>query len=86
MDNMVECSFFFCPVKVSLLHSLFRLHFRHCTKFELIAACLWCCRTIAMNLDPDEQLGLAPSFMATYTLLAEDSPRHSSNVDGVAYS
>ncbi|KAG8473816.1 hypothetical protein CXB51_035897 [Gossypium anomalum] len=58
MDNMVECSFFFGPVEVSLLRSLLPLHLRHCTKFELITACLWRCRTIAINLDPDEQVHL----------------------------
>ncbi|TYH32828.1 hypothetical protein ES332_D13G017100v1 [Gossypium tomentosum] len=56
MDNMVECSFFFGPVEVSLLRSLLPLHFRHCTKFELITACLLRCQTIAMNLDPEEQV------------------------------
>ncbi|PPD98600.1 hypothetical protein GOBAR_DD04410 [Gossypium barbadense] len=56
MDNMVECSFFFGPVEVSLLRSLLPLHLRHCTKFELITACLLRCQTIAMNLDPEEQV------------------------------
>ncbi|KAG4164430.1 hypothetical protein ERO13_A13G014400v2 [Gossypium hirsutum] len=56
MDNMVECSFFFGPVEVSLPRSLLPLHLRHCTKFELIIACLWRCRTIAINLDPYEKV------------------------------
>ncbi|MFQ6649081.1 hypothetical protein Gotur_022814 [Gossypium turneri] len=68
MDNMVECSFFFGPVEVSLLRSLLPLHLRHCTKFELITACLWRCRTIAVNLDPDEQGNVLVSPTAITTV------------------
>ncbi|KAL4320015.1 hypothetical protein GQ457_18G003760 [Hibiscus cannabinus] len=35
---------------------LLPLHLRHCIKFELLTACLWRCRTIALNLGPDEKV------------------------------
>ncbi|TYG38146.1 hypothetical protein ES288_D13G198300v1, partial [Gossypium darwinii] len=36
---------------------LLPLHLCHCTtKFELLTACLWCCRTIALNLNPNEKV------------------------------
>ncbi|KAB1995813.1 hypothetical protein ES319_D13G186900v1 [Gossypium barbadense] len=38
-------------------HDLLPLHLCHCTtKFELLTACLWCCRTIALNLNPNEKV------------------------------
>ncbi|TYJ01840.1 hypothetical protein E1A91_A13G182800v1 [Gossypium mustelinum] len=42
--------------EVSLLRSLLPSHLRRCTTFELITACLWRCRTLAINLDPDEEV------------------------------
>ncbi|XP_052482068.1 benzyl alcohol O-benzoyltransferase-like isoform X2 [Gossypium raimondii] len=57
LDNLVQRSFFFGPVEVSTLRSLLPLHLCHCTtKFELLTACLWCCRTIALNLNPNEKV------------------------------
>ncbi|PPS07964.1 hypothetical protein GOBAR_AA12676 [Gossypium barbadense] len=57
LDNLVQRSFFFGPVEVSTLRSLIPLHLCHCTtKFELLTACLWRCRTIALNLNPNEKV------------------------------
>ncbi|KAE8702334.1 putative cellulose synthase A catalytic subunit 3 [Hibiscus syriacus] len=55
-DNLVQRSFFFGPDEVSSLRSLLPSHLRHCSKFELLTACLWRCRTIALNLGPDEKV------------------------------
>ncbi|KAK8611043.1 hypothetical protein V6N13_131108 [Hibiscus sabdariffa] len=57
-DNMVERSFFFGPHELSLLRGLLPLHLRQCTKFELLSAFLWRCRTIAIDFDPDEEVCL----------------------------
>ncbi|KAE8733692.1 Benzyl alcohol O-benzoyltransferase [Hibiscus syriacus] len=55
-DNLVQRSFFFGPDEVSVLRMLLPPRLRHCTKFELLTACLWRCRTIALNLDTDEKV------------------------------
>ncbi|MFQ6667426.1 hypothetical protein Gotur_033459 [Gossypium turneri] len=55
-DNPVQRSFSFGFAEASLLRSLLPPHLRHCTTFELITACLWRCRTLAINLDPDEEV------------------------------
>ncbi|KAH1032890.1 hypothetical protein J1N35_045064 [Gossypium stocksii] len=55
-DNPVQRSFSFGFAEVSLLRSLLPPHLRRCTTFELIAACLWRCRTLVINLDPDEEV------------------------------
>ncbi|XVE62371.1 hypothetical protein DITRI_Ditri06bG0113100 [Diplodiscus trichospermus] len=56
LDNLVERSFFFGPNEVSALRRLLPPHARHCSKFELLTACLWRCRTIAINPDLDEEV------------------------------
>ncbi|KAK8542873.1 hypothetical protein V6N13_136575 [Hibiscus sabdariffa] len=55
-DNVVQRSFFFGPAQVSLLRRLLPVHLRHCTKFELITALLWRCRSLAINIHPHEQV------------------------------
>ncbi|KAE8707871.1 Benzyl alcohol O-benzoyltransferase [Hibiscus syriacus] len=55
-DNLVQRSFFFGPDEVSVLRMLLPTHLHNFTKFELLTACLWRCRTIALNLDPDEKV------------------------------
>ncbi|KAA3486549.1 benzyl alcohol O-benzoyltransferase-like [Gossypium australe] len=55
-DIPVQRSFSFGFEEVSLLRSLLPPHLRCCTTFELITACLWRCRTLAINLDPDEEV------------------------------
>ncbi|GMJ11313.1 hypothetical protein like AT5G17540 [Hibiscus trionum] len=55
-DNLVQRSFFFGPAEVSLLRRLLPLHLRHCSKFELLTAFLWRCRSLAINLHPDQEV------------------------------
>lgn len=52
-------SFFFGPTKISSLRGLLHntLHLR-CSSFELITACLWQCRTKALQLEPHEDVRL----------------------------
>ncbi|XVF30597.1 hypothetical protein REPUB_Repub16aG0071900 [Reevesia pubescens] len=54
--NLVQRSFFFGPNEVSALRRLLPLHLRRCSNFELLTASLWCCRTIAINPDPDDEV------------------------------
>ncbi|KAK8546103.1 hypothetical protein V6N13_067337 [Hibiscus sabdariffa] len=56
LDDLVERSFFFGADRLSILRRLLPLHLGHCTKFELLTAYLWRCRTIAMDLDPDKEV------------------------------
>ena len=56
LDNLIRCSFFFGPNEISAFRRLLPLHLRQCSKFELLTACLWRCRTIAINLDPNEEV------------------------------
>ncbi|KAH1090745.1 hypothetical protein J1N35_018002 [Gossypium stocksii] len=58
LENMVQRSFFFSPTYVSNLRLLLPYHLRKCSRFELLAACLWRCRTIAIKPDPDEEVRL----------------------------
>ncbi|KAK6243675.1 hypothetical protein QUC31_010084 [Theobroma cacao] len=55
-DNMVERAFFFGPNEISSLRRLLPRHLRQCSKFELLTACLWRCRTVAINPDPDDEV------------------------------
>ncbi|KAL9231686.1 hypothetical protein vseg_006881 [Gypsophila vaccaria] len=53
-DDMVHKSFFFGPTEIAALHRLIPPHLKRASTFELLTACLWRCRTIALQLDPNE--------------------------------
>ncbi|MED6199661.1 hypothetical protein PIB30_078003 [Stylosanthes scabra] len=54
--DMVQRSFFFGPTEIASLRRLVPRHLGHCTRFELITACLWCCRTKALQLAPEDEV------------------------------
>ncbi|KAL0430586.1 UNVERIFIED_CONTAM: Benzyl alcohol O-benzoyltransferase [Sesamum radiatum] len=56
LDNMVQRSFFFGPGEISALRRRLSPHLRRCTTFELVAACIWRCRTIAISPNPNEEV------------------------------
>ncbi|KAF8380840.1 hypothetical protein HHK36_028335 [Tetracentron sinense] len=56
LDDMAHRSFFFGPQEVSALRKHVPPHLRHCSGFELLTACLWRCRTIALQPDPEEEV------------------------------
>ncbi|XP_058069608.1 benzyl alcohol O-benzoyltransferase-like [Magnolia sinica] len=56
LSNMVHRSFFFGPTEISALRKHVPHHLRRCSTFELLSACLWRCRTIAVGPDPDEDV------------------------------
>ncbi|XP_011085899.1 benzyl alcohol O-benzoyltransferase-like [Sesamum indicum] len=56
LENMVQRSFFFGPGEISALRRHLSPHLRRCTTFELLAACIWRCRTIAISPDPNEEV------------------------------
>ncbi|KAJ4952652.1 hypothetical protein NE237_029484 [Protea cynaroides] len=55
-DDMVHRSFFFGPTEVAALRKHLPSQLRTCTKFELLTACIWRCRTIAIQPDPEEDV------------------------------
>ncbi|XP_058728353.1 benzyl alcohol O-benzoyltransferase-like [Vicia villosa] len=57
LDNMVQRTFFFGPAEVAKIHSLLPTNMIHkYTKFEIITAFAWRCRTIALHPDSDEEV------------------------------
>ncbi|KAL6001792.1 Benzyl alcohol O-benzoyltransferase, partial [Asimina triloba] len=56
LDQMLHRSFFFGAKEMAALRSRVPPHLRSCSTFELLTACLWRCRTIAIEADPEEQV------------------------------
>ncbi|KAK4430460.1 Benzyl alcohol O-benzoyltransferase [Sesamum alatum] len=56
LDDMVHRSFFFGAAEMSALRRRLPPHLRRCSTFELLTACLWRCRTIAISPDPNEEV------------------------------
>ncbi|KAJ6884259.1 benzyl alcohol O-benzoyltransferase-like [Populus alba x Populus x berolinensis] len=55
-DHLVHRSFFFSPSDITALRRLVPPHLSHCSSFEILTACLWICRTIALQPDPNEEM------------------------------
>lgn len=53
---VVHQSFFFTPAHIAAIRCLVPIHLHHCTTFDLISACYWCCRTKALQIEPDEEV------------------------------
>lgn len=56
-DRMMR-HFFFGPTEASTLRQKLPPHLHSCTKFQLVAACMWRCRTIATSPHPNEEIRL----------------------------
>lgn len=56
LDDMVHRSFFFGPKEISILKNLVPNHLSNCSTFEVLTACLWRCRTLAIRPDSDEEV------------------------------
>ncbi|KAL0300230.1 UNVERIFIED_CONTAM: Benzyl alcohol O-benzoyltransferase [Sesamum angustifolium] len=56
LDDMVHRSFFFGAAEISALRRHLPPHLRRCSIFELLTACLWRCRTIAISPEPNEEV------------------------------
>ncbi|WVY92938.1 hypothetical protein V8G54_032026 [Vigna mungo] len=55
-QNLVQRSFFIGPLDIAALRRLIPQHLQHCTTFDLITACLWRCRTKALQIEADEDV------------------------------
>ncbi|XP_042475861.1 benzyl alcohol O-benzoyltransferase-like [Macadamia integrifolia] len=58
LDDMAHRSFFFGPAEVAALWKHVPPNFHSCSRFELLTACLWRCRTIAIQPDPNDEMRL----------------------------
>ncbi|KAI3826238.1 hypothetical protein L1987_00283 [Smallanthus sonchifolius] len=58
MDEIVDKSFFFGPAEMSALYRFVPENLKTCTTFEVLTACLWRCRTIALQPDPEQDARL----------------------------
>ncbi|KAL2925136.1 Benzyl alcohol O-benzoyltransferase [Bienertia sinuspersici] len=58
LDDMVHKSFFFGPREIAAIKRLIPPNQKAST-FEIITACLWRCRTIALQPDPEETVRVA---------------------------
>lgn len=56
LDDMVHRSFFFGAAEFSAIRSRLPPNLRRCSTFELLTACLWRCRTIAISPEPNEEV------------------------------
>ncbi|KAJ9559245.1 hypothetical protein OSB04_013859 [Centaurea solstitialis] len=70
LDDMAHRSFFFGPTEVATLRRFLPPNLRKCTTFEVLTACLWRCRTIALQPDPEEEM----QFMCTVNVRAKCDP------------
>ncbi|KAG2701257.1 hypothetical protein I3760_06G036000 [Carya illinoinensis] len=56
LEDMVSRSFFFGRTEVSAIRRFVPHHLSQSTTFEVIIACLWRCRTIALQFDSNEEV------------------------------
>ncbi|XP_047959676.1 benzyl alcohol O-benzoyltransferase-like [Salvia hispanica] len=55
LDTMEERSFF-SSAKISALRCSLPPHLQRCSKFDIVAGCVWRCQTIALSPEPDEEI------------------------------
>lgn len=53
---MTQKSLFFTIADISAFRRLVPLHLQNCSTFELLTACLWRCRTIALQPNPEDDM------------------------------
>ncbi|KAL8262710.1 hypothetical protein R6Q59_024059 [Mikania micrantha] len=58
LDDMAHRSFFFGPAELSALRRFVPSYLKKCSTFDVLTACLWRCRTIALQPDPEEEMRL----------------------------
>ncbi|KAL1533752.1 benzyl alcohol O-benzoyltransferase-like [Salvia divinorum] len=56
LDQMVERSFYFSSAQISALRRSLPPHLQRCSKFDIVAGCVWRCQTIALSPKPDEEI------------------------------
>ncbi|OWM72286.1 benzyl alcohol O-benzoyltransferase [Punica granatum] len=56
LDDMTHRSFFFGRAEIAAIRQCVPEQLRSCSTFEVLTACLWQCRTIALQPDPEEEM------------------------------
>ncbi|KMT02362.1 hypothetical protein BVRB_9g205860 [Beta vulgaris subsp. vulgaris] len=56
--NLLQQSFLFGPTELEALRRHIPPHIKQFSTFDILSACLWRCRTIALGLDPNEEVRL----------------------------
>ncbi|KAK7340988.1 hypothetical protein VNO80_23912 [Phaseolus coccineus] len=56
VDDMAHRSFFFGHSELSAIRRLLPPHQNQCSSFDVLTACLWRCRTLALQPDSDEEV------------------------------
>ncbi|KAJ9559243.1 hypothetical protein OSB04_013857 [Centaurea solstitialis] len=56
LDDMTHRSFFFGPAELATFRKFLPPNLQKCTNFEVLTACIWHCRTIALQPDPEEEM------------------------------
>lgn len=59
LSGMVYRSFFFGPTELVALRRRAPPHLQRCSNFELLTACLWHCRTVALEFSDSEEVRVA---------------------------
>ncbi|KAJ0735820.1 putative benzyl alcohol O-benzoyltransferase [Helianthus annuus] len=62
--DMVHKSLFFTTTEISALRKLVLVHLQCCTTFDVLTACLWHCRTIALQTNPEDEMPIIWAFNA----------------------
>ncbi|KAK9668798.1 hypothetical protein RND81_13G087400 [Saponaria officinalis] len=68
LDAMVHKSFFFGPIEIAALRGIIPTHLKLSSTFEVLTACLWRCRTIALQPDPEEMVRIICIVSARHLL------------------
>lgn len=55
-NEMLLRSFFFGPTEIAALRRLVPHHLHHCSTFDIITACIWRCRTKALQIEAHEDV------------------------------
>lgn len=55
-EDMNDRSFFFGPAQLSVLRNSLPVDLRRCSRYDLLAALIWRCRTAALQPDPEQEM------------------------------
>lgn len=58
-QNLVERSFYFGPKEIKAIRKHLPTHLSTSSRFELITACLWKCRTLSLRMNPKETVRIS---------------------------
>lgn len=72
LEDMVHKSFFFGPTEIAALRRFIPPHLKRSSTFEVLTACLWRCRTIALQPDPEETVRII--FIVNFRPILKNPP------------